>query len=81
MNAYHVNFDSVYVLEDATMVTIFRTFKSAGLRTFQSLSMVIYEDNLLDFYAHPTVTTDKHISYSFGGQKNLFDDTLFTSTF
>lgn len=34
MNAYHVNFDSVYVLEDATMVTIFRTFKSAGLRTF-----------------------------------------------
>lgn len=50
MNAYRVNFESVYGLEDAAMVTMFITLENIGLHPFLSLPVIIYEDILKDFY-------------------------------
>lgn len=81
MNAYSVNFEYVYSLEETAMVTMFKSFEATGLRTFLSLLMVIYEDSSLDLYAHATITMDKMISYTLHWQTYMLDEMLFASKF
>lgn len=58
MNSYQVNFESIYGIEDVAMVTMFITLKNTGLCPFLSLSVIIYEYSLLDFYAYTSVTSE-----------------------
>lgn len=81
INAYSVNFESFYRLEDVAMVAMFKSLEVIGLCSFLSLPLVTYEDFLLDFYAHTIVTMDKKISYTLHGQTYVFDEIFFASTF
>lgn len=70
MNAYQVNFESVYGIKDS-VVAMFKTLENTGLRSFLSFPVIINEHSLLDFYANSIVTINKKISYSFDGQTFL----------
>lgn len=44
---------------------------------FASLPVVIYEDTVLDFYAHKSVNPEKKIFDNFNGKTYMFDEALF----
>lgn len=81
MNAYSVDFESIYGLEDAALVNMFQSLEATGLHPFLSLLLVICGGSLLDFYAHVTFTLYNKISYTLHGQIYVFDEIFFAYTF
>ncbi|KZV32323.1 Nucleoporin autopeptidase [Dorcoceras hygrometricum] len=51
-NSLQVNFDSVLSFSDEGMVAMFRALESTGLRGFLGFPSVLYEDDLVSFFAN-----------------------------
>ncbi|KZV49967.1 hypothetical protein F511_40305 [Dorcoceras hygrometricum] len=61
-NPLQINFDSVLILSDEGMVSMFKTLESSGLRGFLSCSAAIYEKNLVNFFENSIVRGNSVIS-------------------
>ncbi|KZV25923.1 hypothetical protein F511_30409 [Dorcoceras hygrometricum] len=61
-NALEVNFDSVLSFPDEGMVQMFKALESTGLHGFLGCPSVLYEDNLVAFFAHGLVKGNDIIS-------------------
>lgn len=81
MNSCEVSFESMHEIEDASMVSMFNTLETTGLRAFLSISIIIYEDTLLDLYVNATVNAVKQISRTLGGKTIIIDEASFPSNF
>lgn len=81
MNVYQVNFKSVYVIEDVSTVSMFKSLEASGLCMFPRLYVIIYEDNILEFCSNATITTVIQVPCILGGNTIIIDEALFASTF
>ncbi|KZV33694.1 hypothetical protein F511_30806 [Dorcoceras hygrometricum] len=61
-NALQVNFDSVLSFLDEGMVQMFKALELTVLRSFLGFPSVLYEDYLVDFFAHSLVRENAVIS-------------------
>ncbi|KZV22017.1 hypothetical protein F511_40928 [Dorcoceras hygrometricum] len=52
-NSHHIDFDSVFDMDDAGLAQVFETLIATGLRNFLGPA-VFYEEALLEFFANGT---------------------------
>lgn len=80
MNAYQVNFESVYRIEDASIVPIFKTLETTGFQAFLNVPDIIYEDTLLDLRQRLSHRYKTYIIF-IGWEDFYVDEALFAYTF
>ncbi|KZV34317.1 hypothetical protein F511_21410 [Dorcoceras hygrometricum] len=54
-NSHHIDFDSVFDMDDAGLAQVFETLIAIGLRNFLGCPAIFYEESLLEFFANGTV--------------------------
>ncbi|KZV40425.1 hypothetical protein F511_42404 [Dorcoceras hygrometricum] len=79
-NAQHVDFESVLVMDDPGMVSMFEALVASGLRGFLGCPAVVYEDALVDFFENASVRNGVVFS-TVGGQLVEISEKLFAETF
>ncbi|KZV40644.1 hypothetical protein F511_31217 [Dorcoceras hygrometricum] len=79
-NAQHVDFESVFGMDDPGMVSMFEALVASGLRGFLGCPAIVYEDALVDFFENASVRSGMVIS-TVGGQLEEISEKLFAETF
>lgn len=51
LNAYQVNFASVYTVQEESLAKMFKYLEASGIRIFLEAYAIIFKTHLLDFYA------------------------------
>ncbi|KZV49277.1 hypothetical protein F511_39509 [Dorcoceras hygrometricum] len=57
-NIHHIDFDSVFDMDDAGLAQVFETLIATGLRNFLDCPVIFYEEALLEFFANVEDLTD-----------------------
>ncbi|KZV34512.1 hypothetical protein F511_27861 [Dorcoceras hygrometricum] len=73
-NALQINFDSVIILSDGGMVSMFKALESSGLRGFLGCSATVYEKYLVIFFENGTVRGNTVVSTVKGVTVNISED-------
>ncbi|KZV47439.1 hypothetical protein F511_22515 [Dorcoceras hygrometricum] len=79
-NAQHVDFESVFSMDDHEMVSMFEALMASGLRGFLGCPAVVYEDSLVDFFENASVRNGVIIS-TVGGQLVEISEAWFAESF
>ncbi|KZV51433.1 hypothetical protein F511_37532 [Dorcoceras hygrometricum] len=54
-SSHHIDFDSVFGMEDASLATVFESLITTGLKEFLGCSAIFYEAALTEFFANGSV--------------------------
>ncbi|KZV37005.1 hypothetical protein F511_12917 [Dorcoceras hygrometricum] len=79
-NNHHIDFDSVFDMDDAGLAQVFETLIATGLRNFLGWPAVFYEEALLEFFANGTVRNGLVVSTVRGVTVEISEQ-LFAETF
>ncbi|KZV29204.1 hypothetical protein F511_37795 [Dorcoceras hygrometricum] len=79
-NSHHIDFDSVFDMDDAALAQVFETLIAMGLRNFLGCPSVFYEEALLEFFANGTVRDGLVVSTVHGVTVDISEQ-LFAETF
>ncbi|KZV29003.1 hypothetical protein F511_03779 [Dorcoceras hygrometricum] len=80
-NSHHIDFESVFRLDDASMVQMFETLIATGLKEFLGCPSVFYEDSLTEFFANSSVREDGMVVSTIGGTAIEISQELFAAAF
>ncbi|KZV36804.1 hypothetical protein F511_09495 [Dorcoceras hygrometricum] len=80
-NSHHIDFESVFRLDDAGMVQMFETLIATGLKEFLGCPSVFYEDALTEFFAHSSVREDGMVVSTIGGTAIEISQEMFAAAF
>ncbi|KZV27961.1 hypothetical protein F511_35979 [Dorcoceras hygrometricum] len=78
-NSHHIDFESVFRLDDTGMVQMFETLIAKGSRNFWVA--VFYEDALTEFFAHSSVKEDGMVVSNIGGTAIEISQAMFAAAF
>ncbi|KZV47841.1 hypothetical protein F511_31665 [Dorcoceras hygrometricum] len=80
-NSHHIDCDSVFRLDDASMVQMFETLIATGLKEFLGCPTVFYEDALTEFFANSSVREDGMVVSTMGGTAIEISQEMFVAAF
>ncbi|KZV35244.1 hypothetical protein F511_42152 [Dorcoceras hygrometricum] len=80
-NSHHIDFESVFGLDDAGMVQMFETLIATGLKEFLGCPAVFYEDALTEFFANSSVREDGMVVSTIGGTAIEISQEMFAAAF
>ncbi|KZV49187.1 hypothetical protein F511_42074 [Dorcoceras hygrometricum] len=80
-NSHHIDFESVFRLDDAGMVQMFETLIATGLKEFLGCPAVFYEDALTVFFANSSVREDGMVVSTIGGTAIEISQAMFAAAF
>ncbi|KZV41363.1 hypothetical protein F511_36586 [Dorcoceras hygrometricum] len=80
-NSHHIDFESVFRLDDAGMVQMFETLITTGLKEFLGCPVVFYEDALTEFIANSSVREDGIVVRTIGGTAIEISQEMFAAAF
>ncbi|KZV39634.1 hypothetical protein F511_28705 [Dorcoceras hygrometricum] len=80
-NSRHIDFDSVFDMDDAGLAQVFETLIAAGLRNFLGCPAVFYEEALLEFFTNGSVREDGMVVSTIRGTTVEISESLFATTF
>ncbi|KZV40439.1 hypothetical protein F511_42346 [Dorcoceras hygrometricum] len=80
-NSHHIDFESVFRLDDASMVQMFETLIATGLKEFLGCPAVFYEDALTEFFANSSVREDGMVVSTIGGTAIEISQEMFAAAF
>ncbi|KZV58497.1 hypothetical protein F511_11957 [Dorcoceras hygrometricum] len=80
-NSHHIDFESVFRLDDASMVQMFETLITTGLKEFLGCPAVFYEDALTEFFANSSVREDGMVVSTIGGTAIEISQEMFAAAF
>ncbi|KZV18503.1 hypothetical protein F511_10253 [Dorcoceras hygrometricum] len=80
-NSHHIDFESVFRLDDAGMVQMFETLIATGLKEFLGCPAVFYEDALTEFFANSSVREDGMVVSTIGGTTIEISQEMFATAF
>ncbi|KZV24641.1 hypothetical protein F511_27252 [Dorcoceras hygrometricum] len=81
INSHHIDFESVFRLDDAGMVKMFETLIATGLKEFLGCPAVFYEDALTEFFANSSVREDGMVVSTIGGTAIEISQEMFAEAF
>ncbi|KZV52417.1 hypothetical protein F511_34562 [Dorcoceras hygrometricum] len=79
-NSVHVDFDSVLAMSEPGMVSMFQALVESGLQGFLGCTTVVYEEDLVEFFANGAVRDGLVVS-SVNGVSVEISEKLFAETF
>ncbi|KZV41242.1 hypothetical protein F511_41699 [Dorcoceras hygrometricum] len=80
-NSHHIDFESVFRLDDVGMVQMFETLIATGLKEFLGCPAVFYEDALTEFFANSSVREDGMVVSTIGGTAIEISQAMFAAAF
>ncbi|KZV22829.1 hypothetical protein F511_31561 [Dorcoceras hygrometricum] len=80
-NNHHIDFDSVFRLDDAGMVQMFETLIATGLKEFLGCPAVFYEDALTEFFENSSVREYGMVVSTIGGTAIEISQEIFAAAF
>ncbi|KZV51671.1 hypothetical protein F511_27647 [Dorcoceras hygrometricum] len=80
-NSHHIDFESVFRLDDAGMVQMFETLIATGLKEFLGCPAVFYEDALTEFFANSSIREDGMVVSTIGGTAIEISQEMFAAAF
>ncbi|KZV41364.1 hypothetical protein F511_36587 [Dorcoceras hygrometricum] len=80
-NSHHIDFESVFRLDDVGMVQMFETLITTGLKEFLGCPAVFYEDALTEFFANSSVREDGMVVSTIGGTAIEISQEMFAAAF
>ncbi|KZV50140.1 hypothetical protein F511_28146 [Dorcoceras hygrometricum] len=80
-NSHHIDFESVFRLDDASMVQMFESLIAKGLKKFLGCPAVFYEDALTEFFANSSVREDGMVVCTIGGTAIEISREMFAAAF
>ncbi|KZV50593.1 hypothetical protein F511_17180 [Dorcoceras hygrometricum] len=80
-NSHHIDFESVFRLDDASMVQMFETLIATGLKEFLGCPAVFYEDALTEFFANSSVREYGMVVSTIGGTAIEISQEIFAAAF
>ncbi|KZV22764.1 hypothetical protein F511_42487 [Dorcoceras hygrometricum] len=78
--SHHIDFDSIFRLDDAKMVQMFESLITTGLKEFLGCPAIFYENALTEFFANGLVR-DGLIFSTIGGIAVEISESVFAATF
>ncbi|KZV44201.1 hypothetical protein F511_12940 [Dorcoceras hygrometricum] len=78
-NSHHIDFESVFRLDDAGMVQMFETLIATGLKEFLGCPAVFYEDALTKFFTNSSVREDGMVVSTIGGTAIEISQAMFAA--
>ncbi|KZV58579.1 hypothetical protein F511_26003 [Dorcoceras hygrometricum] len=79
-SSHHIDFDSVFGIDDAGLVQMFESLTATGLKEFLGCPAVIYEAALTEFFANGSVRDGLVVSTIKGRAVEIFEE-VFAATF
>ncbi|KZV36576.1 hypothetical protein F511_43147 [Dorcoceras hygrometricum] len=80
-NSHHIDFESVFRLDDTGMVQMFENLIATGLKEFLGCPAVFYEDALTEFFANSSVREDGMVVSTIGGTAIEISQEMFAAAF
>ncbi|KZV18598.1 hypothetical protein F511_42100 [Dorcoceras hygrometricum] len=80
-NSHHIDFESVFRIDDVDMVQMFETLIATGLKEFLGCPAVFYEDALTEFFTNSSVRKDGMVVSTIGGTATEISQAMFAATF
>ncbi|KZV33720.1 hypothetical protein F511_30407 [Dorcoceras hygrometricum] len=80
-NSHHIDFESVFRLDDAGMVQMFETLIATRLKEFLGCPAVFYEDALTEFFANSSVREDDMVVSTISGTAIEISQEMFAAAF
>ncbi|KZV40246.1 hypothetical protein F511_26609 [Dorcoceras hygrometricum] len=80
-NSHHIDFESVFGLDDAGMVQMFETLITTGLKELLGCPAVFYEAALTEFFANSSVREDGMVVSTIGGTAIEISQEMFAAAF
>ncbi|KZV23378.1 hypothetical protein F511_43963 [Dorcoceras hygrometricum] len=80
-NSHHVDFDSVFGMNDAAMTQMFELLIETGLKEFLGCPAVFYEAALTEFFTHGSVREDGMVVSTIRGINVEISEEMFATAF
>ncbi|KZV19770.1 hypothetical protein F511_06301 [Dorcoceras hygrometricum] len=80
-NNHHIDFDSVFDMDDAGLAQVFETLIATGLRNFLGCPAVFYKEALLEFFTNGSVREDGMVFSTIRGTTVEISESLFATAF
>ncbi|KZV27293.1 hypothetical protein F511_31227 [Dorcoceras hygrometricum] len=80
-NSHHIDFDSVFDMDDAGLAQVFETLIATGLRNFLGCPAVFYEAALTEFFTNGSVREDGMVVSTIRGTTIEISESLFATAF
>ncbi|KZV36852.1 hypothetical protein F511_16500 [Dorcoceras hygrometricum] len=80
-NSHHIDFDSVFDMDDAGLAQVFETLIATGLRNFFGCPAVFYEEALLEFFTNGSVREDGMVVSTIRGTTVEISESFFATAF
>ncbi|KZV40499.1 hypothetical protein F511_40066 [Dorcoceras hygrometricum] len=80
-NSHHIDFESMFGLDDAGMVQMFETLIATGLKEFLGCPAMFYEAALTEFFANSSVREDGMVVSTIGGTAIEISQEMFAAAF
>ncbi|KZV49114.1 hypothetical protein F511_43777 [Dorcoceras hygrometricum] len=79
-SSHHIDFDSVFGMEDASLAPVFESLITTGLKEFLGCPAIFYEAALTEFFANGSVRDGVVVS-TIGGTAVEISESVFAATF
>ncbi|KZV38934.1 hypothetical protein F511_17010 [Dorcoceras hygrometricum] len=79
-SSHHIDFDSVFGMEDASLAPMFESLITTGLKEFLGCPAIFYETALTEFFANGSVRDGLVVS-TIGGTAVEISESVFAATF
>ncbi|KZV58655.1 hypothetical protein F511_42068 [Dorcoceras hygrometricum] len=79
-SSHHIDFDSVFSMEDASLAPVFESLIATGLKEFLGCPAIFYEAALTEFFANGSVRDGVVVS-TIGGTAVEISESVFAATF
>ncbi|KZV44209.1 hypothetical protein F511_43454 [Dorcoceras hygrometricum] len=80
-NSHHIDFDTVFGMEDTDLVQMFESLIATGLKNFLGCPAVFNEAALTEFFANSSVREDGLVVSTVNGVTVEFSEEVFSATF
>ncbi|KZV57300.1 hypothetical protein F511_39619 [Dorcoceras hygrometricum] len=79
-SSHHIDFDSIFCMEDASLAPMFESLITTGLKEFLGCPAIFYEAALTEFFANGSVRDGVVVS-TIGGTAVEISESVFAATF
>ncbi|KZV31127.1 hypothetical protein F511_04614 [Dorcoceras hygrometricum] len=80
ISSHHIDFDSVFCIDDAGLVQMFESLIAIGFKNFLGCPAIFYEDALIEFFENGSVR-DGLVFSTINGRAIEISDEVFAATF
>ncbi|KZV50444.1 hypothetical protein F511_36209 [Dorcoceras hygrometricum] len=80
-SSHHVDFDSVFGMDDAALVQMFESLIATGLKEFLGCPAVFYEATLTEFFTNGSVRKDGMVVSTIRGTTVEISESMFAAVF